>query len=181
MSRRHQNHVPRGFSSRISEALRLHTTTRMERLSLTYIWAVAAYAGYDLNEPKVDCDSIDGVLISHEGKRPRVEFQAKATYRDVVGEDEVVFDIPIKNYSDLIADVIVPRYLIVVVLPECEKEWLSLSEEVLAIRKCGYWFSLRGMEPSENTSTVRLHIPRTQQFSPDALRDMMRLAEKDRS
>lgn len=42
----------------------MHPNTQKERFSLAYIAAVAAKAGFDLVEPPVDTDSIDGALIS---------------------------------------------------------------------------------------------------------------------
>ncbi len=95
---------------------------KKERFSLAYISAVAARTGFDLVEPRVDVDSIDGTLISHTGRRPRIEFQAKATARDVVGAEAVTFPLPVKNYDDLRAEVIIPRLLILVVLPEREED-----------------------------------------------------------
>ena len=46
-------------------------------------------------------------------------------------------------------------------------------EESLALRHCGYWFSLRDMPPSDNETGQTIHIPRAQQFTVDALTGMM--------
>lgn len=145
-----------------------------ERFSLAYIRAVAARAGFDLVEPRVDVDSIDGVLLSHAGRRPRIEFQAKATARDPVGDEVVTFPLPVKNYDELRADVIVPRLLILVVLPEREEDWLTHTEDELILRHCGYWHSLAGAPERENTTTVTVHLPREQRFDPAALQALMR-------
>ena len=50
---------------------------QMEQLSLAYVRAVAAGAGYQVSIPNPDVDSVDGVLASSMGRRPRIEFQAK--------------------------------------------------------------------------------------------------------
>jgi len=50
-----------------------------ERFSLAYIGAVASQAGYYIVEPRVDQDSVDGTLMGDIGRRPRIDFQAKAT------------------------------------------------------------------------------------------------------
>ncbi|MBK1700236.1 DUF4365 domain-containing protein [Thiococcus pfennigii] len=147
---------------------------RKERFLLAYIAAVAARAGFDLVEPRVDVDSIDGVLLSHAGRRPRIEFQAKATARDLVGDEVVTFPLPVKNYDELRADVIVPRLLILVVLPEREEDWLTHTEDALILRHCGYWHSLAGAPERENTTTVTIHLPREQRFDPAALQALMR-------
>jgi hypothetical protein len=62
-------------------------------------------------EPPVDDDSVDGVIIGRRGKRPRIEFQAKASARNLLNKDHLVFPLPIKNYHDLRADTIIPAIL----------------------------------------------------------------------
>lgn len=66
-----------------------------------------------------------------------------------------------------------PRILVVVLVPENINDWLAQSEQQLAMKHCGYWLSLRGMEPNSNSTTVTVHLPRIQCFSVNALRDMM--------
>jgi hypothetical protein len=156
----------------------MHPNTRKERFSLAYIAAIAAKAGFDLVEPPVDVDSIDGALICHAGRRPRIEFQAKATARDLLGDNEIAFPLPVKNYDDLRLDVIIPRYLIVVVLPENDADWLSHSEDELILRHCGYWTSLAGLPDTDNKTSVTVRIPRAQQLNPDALRTLMQTANQ---
>ena len=151
---------------------------RKERFSLAYISAVAARAGFDLVEPRVDVDSIDGTLISHTGRRPRIEFQAKATARDVVGAEAITFPLSVKNYDELRAEVIIPRLLILVVLPEREEDWLTHSEDSLILRHCGYWLSLAGEPERGNTTTVTVKIPRHQRFDPIALDALMHKANQ---
>lgn len=151
----------------------MHANDRKARFSLAYISAVAACAGFDVVEPKVDIDSVDGMLLAHYGRRPRLEFQAKATARDLVGDETVAFPLSLKNYDDLRRDVIVPRLLILVVLPNQEEEWLSHSEDELILRHCGYWHSLEGEPETENTASVTVHIPRAQRFDPAALQHLM--------
>ena len=71
---------------------------RKERFSLAYISAVAAHAGYQIIEAgPIDKDSVDGTLISDEDRRPRIEFQARATARDILRGDTLRFRLSIKN------------------------------------------------------------------------------------
>jgi len=155
----------------------MQTNTRKERFSIAYIHAVAARAGFEMFEPKVDIDSVDGVVRSAAGRRPQIDFQAKSTSRDVVKSDHVAFSIPKKNYDDLRAETVNPRILIVVILPDDEADWMSQSEEELTMRKCGYWVSLRGLGPSENSVAVTLRIPRGQLFDSQQLAKMMGRAQ----
>lgn len=152
---------------------------RKERFSLAYISAVAAHAGYQVVEGRpIDKDSIDGHFEGDEGRRPRIEFQAKATSVAVLHPSHLAFPLPRKNYDDLRADVRVPRLLIVVLLPASEEEWLVQSEEELRLRRCGYWLSLAGWPATTNAATVSVNIPRTQMFDTAQLRALMGRAER---
>lgn len=62
----------------------MQSSDKKARFSIAYIGAVAAHAGYQVVEPPVDDDSIDGTIIGKEGRRPRIDFQAKATARDIL-------------------------------------------------------------------------------------------------
>ena len=78
----------------------MNSNTQMSRFSLSYIEAVASHVGFQVVETKVDHDSVDGVLISDVGRRPRVEFQAKATARDLVMETHIHFPLTIKRVCE---------------------------------------------------------------------------------
>jgi hypothetical protein len=147
---------------------------RKERFSLAYISAVAAHAGYKfLEATPPDKDSIDGFLIGQEGRRPMIAFQAKATGRDVLTDTDLIFVLSIKNYDDLRADTLVPRLLIVVLLPEAEADWLEHSEDELKLRRCGYWLSLSGLPETDNATSVTVHLPRTQVLTSEHLAVLM--------
>jgi hypothetical protein len=149
-----------------------------EQFSNAYLRAVASVAGYTCYKPEPDTDSVDWGIAAVGGKgttrSPRVEMQLKCTGRSVMDVECVRFPLKIKNYDDLRAENYqVPRILIVVAVPQDIKEWLLHSEEELAMRHCGYWVSLRGHGASTNSETVTVALPRKQQFTVDALRDMM--------
>jgi hypothetical protein len=152
----------------------MNITQRMECLSRAYVQAVAAYAGFQVSKPDVDDDSIDGIIMSRIGKRPRIEFQLKATSQDVLKVDHVAFPLPIKNYDDLRVETITARILIVLVMPENEVEWLECSQDALSLRRCAYWHTLSGKPETSNSTTVTVHLPRSQMFTPDGLTAMMR-------
>ena len=151
--------------------------TRKERLSLAYIQAVAARAGFLVVEPKVDLDSVDGMLRSTTGKRPQIDFQAKCSSQDLLKADHVAFPLKLKNYEDLRADRTNPLILIVVLLPEDEAGWLSQSEDELVKRRCGYWLSLQGQPAVSNASQVTVKLPRIQLFDVQQLSGLMSRAE----
>jgi Domain of unknown function (DUF4365) len=161
----------------VSVGTAVPTNTKKERLSLAYINAVAARAGYEALPTAIDIDSIDGVLRSTTGRRPQIDFQAKATSTDVVGDDDVTFDLSVKNYNDLRAETVNPRLLILFVMPSDEELWMSLSQDELVLRHCGYWLSLRGMPDTENSTKIKVRIPREQVFDVNQLTMLMGKAE----
>ena len=150
---------------------------QMEEFSLAYISAVAAQAGYQVTRPKVDLDSVDGVLMASFGRRPRIEFQAKATARDMLRADSLHFPLPVKNYNELRADTRTPRILIVVLVPQEKDQWVKQTTDELCLRHCGYWLSLEGSPAVPNTSSVSVAIPTTNIFDGAQLGDLMTRAD----
>ena len=152
--------------------------TQKSRFSLSYIEAVASHAGFQVEEVRVDFDSVDGTLKADFGKRPRIEFQAKATARDVVRESNVHFPLSVKNYDDLRLEAINPRILIVLVMPESIDEWISQSDEELCLRYCAYWVSLNGRPASSNQDTITVYLPLVNVFDSAQLTRMMQSTER---
>ncbi|MBL8252698.1 MAG: DUF4365 domain-containing protein, partial [Candidatus Competibacter sp.] len=52
-------------------------------------------------------------------------------------------------------------------------QWLHHAEDALTLRRCAYWVSLRGAEPSDNQTAQTVYLPRTQRFDPDGLQILM--------
>src|SRR3954454_9711632 len=96
---------------------------RKEQFSHAYVRAVASVAGYTVYKPEVDDDSVDlGLAAKGRGdtiRSPRLEMQLKCTAQNVVRTAHVGFELNKKNYDDLRgSDLLVPRILVVVVVPE---------------------------------------------------------------
>jgi hypothetical protein len=68
----------------------------------------------------------------------------------------------------------VPRILVVVLVPENLVDWLVQSEDELSMRHCGYWVSLRGQPETVNATTVTVELPRSNQFTVEAVVSMWR-------
>jgi hypothetical protein len=80
----------------------------------------------------------------------------------------------LKNYNDLrLDDPDVTRILVVVIVPPDLDNWLEQSENEMTMRHCAYWLSLRGFEPTADLTSVTVHIPRSQMFTPDALKKIL--------
>ena len=152
-----------------------------ERFSLAYVEAVASQAGYSIVDPRIDRDSVDGFLKGDQGRRPRIEFQAKATSQDVLRDDQLHFPLPIGNYNDLRVDTIVPRILIVLRMPTATGDWLKQTPEELCLHYCAYWLSLEGRPAVPNTSSVTVRLPLANMFSSKQLTDMMGRVDRGES
>lgn len=151
---------------------------RKEQLSHAYVRAVASVAGYAVYKQEVDDDSVDlGLAAKGRGdtiRSPRLEMQLKCTAQDVVRTDYISFELGRKNYDDLRGtDLLVPRILVVVVVPEVLDEWVAQTEENLVMRRCGYWLSLRSYVDTENAASVTLRPPRANVFTVETLRTLM--------
>jgi len=157
----------------------MHITARQEQFSKAYARAIAAVAGFNICTYDVDNDSVDLGLVGNrrvgvDVRSPKLDVQLKCTMGDTGQGTELPFYLSLKNYDDLRdPDVHTPRILVVVCVPEEVPEWLHEQPEATAMRRCAYWFSLRGMEPSKNETKERIHIPRTQGFTVAALTQMM--------
>ena len=151
---------------------------QMESFSLAYIHAIAAVAAFGTARLDPDDDSIDLTIAQTGGqgliRSPRLELQAKSTYQQVVRDDAIHYSLKIKNYNDLRTDnVLVPRILVVVLVPSSVQEWLTQSQEQLVLRRCGYWKSLRDEPQVDNETSVTVNISCSNVFSVEALREIM--------
>jgi hypothetical protein len=149
-----------------------------EQVSFAYIRAVAAVAQIAVSEPAVDDDSIDLIFHRKGGggvvRSPRLEAQVKCTDSATSTATDVAYPLKLKNYDELRpTNVLVPRILIVVTVPEDLNDWLNHSEQELAIRKCGYWLSLRGEPATTNTTSVTVRMLRSNQFTVAELKGIM--------
>ena len=147
-----------------------------EQFSNSYVRAVASVAGCSLYRPDVDDDSVDWGLAARGGTgpilSPRLELQLKCTSRDILGSSFVRYPLNLKNYNDLRINTLVPRILVVVLVPENLADWLVQSEDELSMRHCGYWVSLRGQLETSNATTVTIELPRSNQFTVEAVVSM---------
>ena len=153
-----------------------------ELFSLAYIEAVAAAAGFNIGNWRIDDESVDVTLGARGGagvvKSPRLEIQAKCTAAGSLGKKESLpFRLPMKNYDDLRdPHRLVPIVLVVVTVPKKIDSWLKQSHNQLAMKHCGLWLSLATLPevPSDaDNPKVTISLPKANLFSVDALKGMM--------
>jgi hypothetical protein len=150
-------------------------SSRQELFGDAFLLAIAAVAGCGCSQRRPDDDSIDWTLSCRLDRRPKLDVQMKTWTGDDGSTDPIRYALKVKNYDDLIAaDVLCPRILVVVTVPESPDHWLTLSPEQLALRRCAYWVSLAGPPPSENETTVTISVPRENLLTVAALESMMR-------
>lgn len=162
LERFHKMHLPSG--------------QQKERFSLAYISALAAHAGFWVEEPKVDLDSVDGVIKSRlQNRGGQITFQAKATSENSFdSNNNLLFPLKINNYNDLRDDqAILKSILIVMLLPTNVPDWLCLNEDDALLKYNSYWICLKGYPPTNNTSTVTITIPKANKLTPQKLEEMM--------
>lgn len=101
--------------------------------------------------------------------------QLKATVNWKEEETSIVYDLEADTYNKIIyrhQNSTIPCILVLLCLPTEEAEWLHISEEELKLRKCCYYLYING-EPTNNKETIRIRIPRTNVFSPDAVKELV--------
>jgi hypothetical protein len=144
-----------------------------------YVRAVASAAGFFIQEPPrtFDADGVDLEMMRRGPlgvtRSPRLHLQVKSYGGEVV-EDPFPYDLDAKNYDEL-RDTTwqVPRILVVVVVPKAVQEWITHSEKQLALKRSGYWLSLRGQPKLANEGTRRVRIPRANVFDVQNVRQVM--------
>ncbi len=152
----------------------LPDAARKELFSYAYMTAIAAIAGCELLVPKMDYDSLDGQVLSTEGRRPQLAVQLKATARRCIANGQLDFDLSIKNYNDLRTEErTVPAMLVVLHLPEEPEQWMTHEPNQLLLRNDAYYLNLAGLPASTNAVSVRIHIPLQQRLTGESLRALL--------
>ncbi|MGF1641978.1 MAG: DUF4365 domain-containing protein [Rhodospirillales bacterium] len=154
-------------------------TAQQESFGDAFLLAVASVAGCAASRPRPDDDSVDWTLSCRLRCRPKLDVQMKTISTDDAPGDVIRYALKKKNYSDLIlTNVLAPRILVLVTVPEKIENWLSLTTEGLVLRRCGYWVSLAGEPESDNETSVTVSVPRRNLLTPKAVRQMMHTINK---
>lgn len=151
-----------------------------EEFSYAYIYAVVSAAGYScqIATRPMDIGGID-IIISGEEQEfslypPRLEVQVKSTSIAVIDNEFIRYPLKLKNYNELRKSrTLVPKILVIILIPDNPTEWVNQSEEQLCLRRCGYWLSLKGQPATQNTESVTVYLPRQQLFTVSAIKNIM--------
>lgn len=145
---------------------------KREALSLAYLAAVAAIAGYATARPDFDRDSVDLMIKAAGSMFPQLDIQAKATSAPKWRPDGLHFQLKRKNYDDLRARRQNPLILVVLELPQDESHWLDCTTDALVMRRSAWWLSLKGYAEIESASNVVV-LPEEQRLDPPCLVALM--------
>ncbi|MYF36681.1 MAG: DUF4365 domain-containing protein [Synechococcus sp. SB0678_bin_12] len=155
----------------------LTNADQKERLSLVYVKALAARAGFSTSEPDLDRDSVDLKIQDSGPRHPALDLQLKATTTlDPERNGCRSFrSLSIKNYNDLPGPSQTPRLLVVLELPQDESRWMKVTPEELILRQRAYWLSLQGEEHRDvsNKATITVHIPVGNVLNVETLQTLM--------
>ena len=156
---------------------------RQEALSFAYISAVAAKTGYNCGRfPGYDygidiqINSLKQIGRKKVSWGPILWIQAKASHNFTISIDgnHIIYDLKVDTYNMLIReDQDTPTILVLYCMPRDEDKWLSIYENCTALRHCGYWMSLRGMDSSTKKEHQRIKIPKEQRFTDSSLKSIM--------
>lgn len=163
----------------------LEPTDIMEELSLAYVSAVVAVAGFALEPTKRDKDSVDfrvcarGQATGTTLKSPEIGVQLKSWKVAPPTEPTFSYALKQKNYDDLRGKHMVPRILVVFTMPEDAAEWLLHDEQRLVLQRCAYWKSLTGLPDNANTKTTTVRMERANVFDPAAVTALLAKAARE--
>jgi len=149
---------------------------RMEQLSRAYVHAVAAVCGCSCAKPDPDY-GVDLSLrrVDQRGGLYReisrsLHLHLKSTRTDTRDATHVVYDLEKRAYDLLRRSTrTAPALLVLLILPADRDQWIDQNEDRLELRRCAYWYSLRGLPSVPNEYAVRVRIPRQNQFTSDQL------------
>lgn len=159
------------------------STKNQEEISICYFSAIAAKSNTTFNINRRDEDSSDAtvtktILLSDGTKVfASLFFQIKSVYskRNYFWnrDGNLVYKLNVKNYRDLITPSATPRFLVVMILPENNEDWVNVTIDQMILKKCMYYVSLSGLSPTESQSTVDVVLPKENIFNCNSLENLL--------
>lgn len=154
------------------------TGQQKEWFSRSFLVSVAAAAKFPV---ELTLNDVDGVDATVRDGGVTTDWQLKGTSSPEYSADgqTLFFDLDVRTYNLFTGDRNSSGYLGVVVIPDDDAQWVSVSDAELRLRHCGYWQKVTGLPPTSNEATVRIHLPMTQMLTVRDMRNIM-LAERER-
>lgn len=159
-----------------------------ELIHLAYVQAVAAGAGantafshYDygidvsfgmVERTYKGTNSKGQSLYDYYENGIKIASQLKATITWQASAADIIYDLDADAYNKIIRMNAkrngTPMILILLCLPRHKTRWMSVGAQELVLRNCCYWIKLQG-QTTNNSSSIRIRIPKHQVFDPKAL------------
>ena len=156
------------------------TSHLKEGLSVSYVRTVTAKAGAqylsaDGTEYGTDA-IIQKIALLPNGSYTNTGWsfncQIKSTVEWIEAPEHIIYDMQADAFNKLVCWEGTPCILVLFRLPKNENDWIKLDEYSLELKNCCYWAYLKG-SPTNNTSSIRVEIPRNQLFTPEAVNDLL--------
>ncbi len=153
----------------------------MENLSKAFVQSIASVAGVSLKFGDFDY-GIDGTFHQIKILRGKtiysgfpLDFVLQATTNWKVSETSINLPLTAKTYNRLVvrnnSNKTIPIILILLCYPNDYKDWITYTEGQATLRIRCYWDVLRGN--MTNLADLMIRIPRSQQFTPYSLNDLL--------
>lgn len=152
-----------------------------ERLSIAYVSAIVARAGYSFWFPPGIEYGTDGMIqkVYHRNGRYRgssdgVFIQLKATIDYNYIGDNVHYEMDVEAFNKLAEkfeeedEIEKPILLILFCMPRDQEMWLASDDDGLHLRHCCYWKHITE-RPSTNRRSFTIRIPRSQRLDVSAV------------
>ncbi len=148
-----------------------------EYISISCIGAIVSRAGatYDVVNRDFGVDITVRRVDSLNGKRMDMggvfDCQLKATINWGEKDNHVIYDLDSETYNKLLYrrdNSTTPCFLLVMCLPKDIDQWVEVTEDMVKLRKCCYYFAVDG-KPTSNKSSIRIKIPRNQLLTPQVI------------
>jgi hypothetical protein len=156
-----------------------------EGLSVAYVRAIAAKAGYTIAAPIPDY-GIDYVVtpVKKIGKKlratgPSIHIQIKSTTNIIKAPNgDILYDLDVDTYNFLIkTDTRDIHILVLYLMPQDDKEWLTICPESTSLKHCGYWIYLGGLNESDHGKKIRIEFPHDHIFDEESLKSITQSIE----
>ena len=156
----------------------LNPNDQKEQISLAYLYAISALAGYGCQEgPRQDRNTVDAFVWPGE-RIYNINVQLKATASPKWHEDGLHIQLSCRTYNAL-RTAMGAAILVVFELPSEKGLWFECDVEGLLMRKCAWWLSLKNC-PAIDTASRVVTIPKTHHLDVDELKRLMGLASQGR-
>jgi hypothetical protein len=164
---------------------------RKELFSISYVAAIAGQAGANFSFKPEHFDYGIDVEFKEVISRRRVDgserlvssgvlflAQLKCTegLREIKDNPDIFsYDLDADTYNDLVSNPqgSVKKILLVVDVPqENERLHIALDEHYMRLSRLAYWLDLSTKEPTQNSTTQVVHIPKANVLTPDVIKNL---------